>query len=100
MNGREYLIETKNVFRRFPIAGGQDFVALTDINVRIPKGAMTILKGRSGSGKTTLMNILGALDQPSEGDVLYDGVSIVGLSEKERNQLRVPGSDLYFSRWH
>jgi len=88
MNGREYLIETKNVFRRFPIAGGQDFVALTDINVRIPKGAMTILKGRSGSGKTTLMNILGALDQPSEGDVLYDGVSIVGLSEKERNQLR------------
>lgn len=86
--GKNYLIETKQVFRRFPVAGGEDFVALSDINVQIPRGAMTILKGRSGSGKTTLMNILGALDQPSSGDVLYDGKSIVGLSEKERNRLR------------
>lgn len=85
---KDFVIETKKVVRRFPIAGGNDFVALSDIDVQIPRGAMTILKGRSGSGKTTLMNILGALDQPSDGDVLYDGRSIVGLSERDRNKLR------------
>ncbi len=86
--GAEILIETKQVFRRFPVAGNEDFIALSGIDAKIPKGAMTILKGRSGSGKTTLMNILGALDQPSSGDVFYEGKSIVGLSEQERNRLR------------
>ena len=85
---KEVLIEAKQVVRRFPVAGNEDFVALSGIDANIPKGAMTILKGRSGSGKTTLMNILGALDQPSSGDVLYEGKSIVGLSEQERNHLR------------
>ena len=88
MEGRKLLIETKQVVRRFPVAGHEDFVALSGIDVQIPKGAMTILKGRSGSGKTTLMNILGALDEPTSGDVLYEEKSIIGLSEKERNLLR------------
>ena len=90
------LIEARQVFRRFPVAGNEDFVALSGIEAQIPRGAMTILKGRSGSGKTTLMNILGALDQPSSGDVLYDGKSIVGLSEQERNLLRRTGIGFVF----
>ncbi len=82
------MIETKNVCREFPIAGGEPFQALKNISVKIPKGKLTILRGKSGSGKTTLINIIGALDTPTFGEVFLDGKNIVGVSDKEREQLR------------
>ncbi len=81
------IIEIKQVNRIFPTAGG-DFQALKDINAGIPKGVLTILKGRSGSGKTTLLNIVGALDRPSSGEVLIQGKNICKLSDTEREKLR------------
>ena len=81
------IIEIKQVNRIFPTAGG-DFQALKDINAGIPKGVLTILKGRSGSGKTTLLNIVGALDRPSTGEVLIQGKNICKLSDTEREKLR------------
>lgn len=85
---RDYILTTKQVKRCFPVSGGDDFYALKGITIQIPKSSMTILRGRSGSGKTTLMNILGALDKPSEGEVLLDSQNIVTMSEKERERLR------------
>ena len=46
----EYMIETKDLNRIFPVTGGE-FHALKDITIQIPKKSLTILKGRSGSGK-------------------------------------------------
>ena len=82
------ILVTKDVFQAFPVAGGEDFYALKNINIEIPRGKLTILRGRSGSGKTTLMNILGALDKPKSGDVLFDGKDISELSESESEVLR------------
>ena len=76
-------IDIRNVKRCFSTAGGE-FWALKGVNADIPRGKLTILKGRSGSGKTTLLNILGALDKPTEGDVLFDGQSIVQMNERRR----------------
>jgi putative ABC transport system ATP-binding protein len=81
------IIETKNVTRCFKTSGGELW-ALKGVDIAIPKGALTILKGRSGSGKTTLLNILGALDQPTEGKVLYEGEDITQLDEKKCSALR------------
>ena len=75
----DILIEARGVKRGFPTSGGE-FWALKGIDAAIPRGKLTILKGRSGSGKTTFMNILGALDRPSEGDVLYAGTCSVRMS--------------------
>ena len=83
----DIFIEASGIKRGFPTSEGECW-ALKGINAAIPRGKLTILKGRSGSGKTTLMNILGALDRPSEGDVLYAGKSIVRMSEKQRAHLR------------
>lgn len=83
----ENIIVAKNVQRVFHTQSG-DFQALKDINVEIPEGKLTILRGRSGSGKTTLMNILGALDKPTGGEVLLEGNDIVKLDENERAKLR------------
>lgn len=84
----EMMITAKGVKRGFPIAGGDTFWALKGLDMEIAKGQLTILKGKSGSGKTTLMNILSALDYPTEGDVLFQGINIARLSEKERSLLR------------
>ena len=84
---KDAFISTRGVKRCFPTSGGE-FWALKGIDVDIPRGKLTILKGRSGSGKTTLLNILGALDKPTKGEVLFDGKNIVTMSELKRAQLR------------
>ncbi len=81
------IIQTKNVSRCFKTSGGELW-ALKGVDIEIPKGELTILKGRSGSGKTTLLNILGALDKPTGGQVLYEGADIAKYSEKECSLLR------------
>ena len=83
----DVIISTRDVKRCFSTSGG-DFWALKGVNIEIPRGRLTILKGRSGSGKTTLLNILGALDKPTEGEVFYDGQNIVAMSERRRALLR------------
>lgn len=83
----EAFLVTKGVKRCFSTSGG-DFWALKGIDVEIPRGKLTILKGRSGSGKTTLLNILGALDKPTEGEVIFNGQNIVNMSESKRALLR------------
>lgn len=82
------IIETNNVNRIFDLTGGGKVHVLKDINVAIPKSTLTLLKGPSGSGKTTLMNILGALDTPSNGDVIFNGKNIASVSEGEREKIR------------
>ncbi len=80
-------ITTKGIKRCFPTSGG-DFWALKGVDVEIPRGKLTILKGRSGSGKTTLLNILGALDKPTAGEVFFDGHNIANMNERQRALLR------------
>ena len=67
------IIQTEELGRAFPVASGEVFWALKNISLSIPTGKLSVLKGRSGSGKTTLMNMLGALDRPTTGKVLFDG---------------------------
>lgn len=83
----DIILKTNHVIQSFPVAGGE-FVVLNDINIEIPKGKLTILKGRSGSGKTTLMNILGALDYPKSGEVILKDRDITKLAERERENIR------------
>ncbi|MDR2606280.1 MAG: ABC transporter ATP-binding protein, partial [Oscillospiraceae bacterium] len=64
------------------------FWALKGIDLEVAPASLTILKGRSGSGKTTLINILGALDAPTEGSVFYSDTDITTLSGVERDRLR------------
>lgn len=81
------IIEARNITRMFPVGDG-DFYALKHVDIDIPAGKLTILKGRSGSGKTTLMNILSALDAPTEGDVSFDGQVYSEMEDAQKEQLR------------
>ena len=81
------ILRTEDVKRSFPVAGG-DFLALKGISVVVPENTLTILKGRSGSGKTTLLNIIGALDAPTSGTVVFEGKDISKAGDKEREVIR------------
>jgi len=83
----KFLIQTKDIKRGFPM-GDDTFWALKGLTINVEENKLTILQGRSGSGKTTMMNILGALDYPTSGDILFDGSSIVNMSDKKRDGLR------------
>ncbi len=81
------IIKARNITRMFPVGDGE-FYALKHVDIDIPAGRLTILKGRSGSGKTTLMNILSALDAPTEGDVSFDGQVYSEMEDAQKEQLR------------
>ena len=82
------MLKTIDISRAFPIAGGDDFYALKNVNVHIEKGKLNMLVGKSGSGKTTLLNILGMLDPATSGKVLLEGKDIDAMSEKQICRLR------------
>ena len=68
--------------------GGEPVEVLHDISLSAAPGSVTALLGRSGCGKTTLLNLAGAMDFPSAGEVLIDGRSTASLSEGELTVLR------------
>lgn len=82
------IIEARNVCMDFTIGDGSTVHALKGINLSIQPNRLSVLRGRSGSGKTTLINILGALDRPTSGEVLFLNKDITKLSDKERDSLR------------
>lgn len=84
----ENMITVRDVKRSFPMGGGQEFFALQGVEMDIPAGKLTILKGRSGSGKTTLLNILSALDDPTSGEVVFGEQRLGEMTVEEKETMR------------
>ncbi len=72
------LLEIRNLQKNFTTAGGE-ITILQQINVKIAAGERVAVVGTSGAGKTTLMHILGGLDHPTRGEILFQGDSIFAL---------------------
>ncbi len=68
--------------------GSQPVEVLRGVDLEIGKGQRIAIMGASGSGKSTLLHLLGGLDNPSSGKVLWDGEDISSLSEKELSRRR------------
>lgn len=81
------LIKIDNVVKEYG-KGENTVQILKKINISIQPNTLVALKGRSGSGKTTLINLIGALDRPTSGDIFFEEMNIVHFSEKERSELR------------
>ena len=83
----QYVIETRNLVKKY-FLGSNVVNAVNGINLKIRKGEFVSIMGPSGSGKSTLLNLLGALDKPTSGKVLIDGVDISQLDDKGLAKLR------------
>ncbi len=65
-----------------------DTLALNKINLEVREGEFLSIMGQSGCGKSTLLNLLGLLDLPTKGTLLFDGVDVLTLSSYKRAELR------------
>ncbi len=68
--------------------GELEVCALREISCHIPAGAFTFILGPSGSGKSTLLYLIGALDQPSSGEIRVGGVSLQSMTRSDRDAYR------------
>lgn len=69
-------------------AGAAEVHALRDVDLSVQAGELVAVMGPSGSGKSTLLTIAGSLEDPSEGEVLIDGVALAGMSRNDRARMR------------
>jgi putative ABC transport system ATP-binding protein len=80
-------VQTVDVTKVYRV-GHSDYPALKGINVTIEKGQLVSIMGPSGSGKSTLLNVIGALDRPTSGRVIIDGIDLRKLGENRLALLR------------
>ncbi len=81
------IIEARKVTKVYTM-GDQEVQALRGVDLSIEPGAFTAIMGPSGSGKSTLMNLIGALDQPTSGELLIEGQALSAMSQSALADLR------------
>ena len=81
------MIEINNISKVFRTSEVET-VALNHVNLEVKEGEFVAIMGPSGCGKSTLLNILGLLDNPTEGSYRLMGEEVGGLKEKERTHVR------------
>jgi len=84
---KEEILALKHIYKRFPLGEGE-FTALKDLSLSMQAAEFSGLVGPSGSGKTTLLNIIGGLDQPSEGEAIVLGQDVAKMSAKAAANFR------------
>ena len=81
------LIETKDIKKDY-LLGETVVHALRGVNLTIDRGEFVAIWGPSGSGKTTLLNLIGAIDEPSSGQLFIEDQEVALLSDNRRTELR------------
>jgi len=82
------IISMNNIVKRFFIGHPNELEVLKAIDLKVTEGEFVSIVGASGSGKSTLMNIVGALDRPTEGEYLLDGVDVTRLNDNQLSAIR------------
>ena len=83
----EPIVRTQKVTRVYHV-NSREVPALRGVDLSIDPGQVVALRGRSGSGKTTLLNCIGGLDQPTSGELWFEGRNVTRLPEREWVNLR------------
>ncbi|HEX9581332.1 MAG TPA: ABC transporter ATP-binding protein [Gemmatimonadales bacterium] len=82
------VLEARGVRKVYRGGGGSLVEVLNQADLGVHRGEVVAIVGASGAGKSTLLHLLGALDEPTSGEVLLDGVSLVGLPPAGRDRIR------------
>jgi putative ABC transport system ATP-binding protein len=92
------VLELEGVVKEYP--GAPPVRALDGIDLRVDVGELVAVMGPSGSGKSTLLNIVGVLDQPTEGAVRLRGQPVAGLADKQLSRVRAESIGFVFQQFH
>lgn len=82
------VIDLHDIVKRFYIGQPNELEILHGISLQVKEGEFVSIVGESGSGKSTLMNIIGALDRPTSGEYMLDGVDISKAKDKRLSEIR------------
>jgi len=93
------VIKTLNLGKEYPLPKGVLRV-FEGVNFDLLDGDLVAIMGVSGVGKTTFLNLLGSLDKPTEGKILFDGEDILSQSEKELAKIRNRKIGFVFQFYH
>lgn len=93
------MLELQHISKWYTVGGTRTFI-LKDINLTIAEGQFISIMGPSGSGKSTLLNIIGMLDEASEGDYIFMGQNVNKLKEKQRSTLYKQHIGFVFQAYH
>jgi len=93
------MIQLKHLFKWYNVGSTRSFV-LKDVSLNIEEGDFISIMGPSGSGKSTLLNIIGMLDEPDEGEYLFQGENVLELKPKKRTQLFQSHMGYVFQSYH
>ena len=78
------MIKVKNISKSY-----KDAIVLNNVSLEINKGDFTAVMGPSGSGKSTLLYSISSMDNPDEGEVVFEGIDVYKLSESELSKFRL-----------
>lgn len=87
MSEKGNLIDVMDVTKTYAI-GSNRLDALKDVSMSFAYGSLSVLAGKSGSGKSTLLNMIGLMDVPTEGHVLFEGKDTLNMPDKELSAIR------------
>jgi len=93
------MIDLQHISKWITIGGVRNFI-LKDINLQVKEGEFMSIMGPSGSGKSTLLNVIGMLDEASEGSYQFMGQDVYKLKEKQRSQLYKTHIGFVFQAYH
>jgi putative ABC transport system ATP-binding protein len=83
-----FILEARQLCKFYRAGSTAEVRALDDVSLEVPAGSFTLLTGPSGSGKTTLLALLGGLERPTRGQVVFAGRDLGGCSDVELARLR------------
>lgn len=85
----DHIVEIEGLTKVYPVRGrGEDFVAVNDVSLAIPRGETVAIVGESGSGKTTTARMLLKLIEPTSGLIRFEGNDVASLSRAETRDFR------------
>jgi putative ABC transport system ATP-binding protein len=92
------IVDARGVGRTFPMPAGP-VRALSDVSLMMNAGEHVAITGPSGCGKSTLLHLIGGVDTPTSGTVLFEGRDLSRLSETERGRMRLTRIGFVFQRF-
>ena len=92
------VVEALTVSRSFPMPAGP-VAALRDVTLRVDAGEYVAITGPSGCGKSTLLHLVGCVDTPTSGSILFEKRDVAALSESERSRIRLTRIGFVFQRF-
>lgn len=95
----KYILEVKDLCKTYIVNKRQNNV-LRNVNFSVAPGEMVAVMGPSGSGKSTLLYTVSGMDNLTAGDVVFDGKSIAGMSQKELSELRLDHMGFIFQQMY